>query len=61
MRSQAIRFIQGRVTFVGALSPAPFPSAVVIFAKRSPAIEHPRIESWDWRESSTRRSRRFAA
>jgi hypothetical protein len=49
MRAQEIRLLRGRLTFVGAPSPAPFPSAVVIFdGNRNPALT-PRVVSWDWR------------
>ena len=34
MKSQEIRLLKGRLTFVGAPSPAPFPSAVVIFGRK---------------------------
>lgn len=33
MKSKEIRFIKGRIKFVGAKSCAPFPSAIVIFQK----------------------------
>lgn len=49
MKAHEIRLLKGRLTFVGALSPAPFPSAVVVF-KRNPArAVAPRVVSWDWR------------
>jgi len=41
MRAGEIRFIKGRLHFVGGKYPAPFPSAIVIFCKtkrRSPKI-----------------------
>jgi phage N-6-adenine-methyltransferase len=31
MKAAEIRFIRGRLTFVGAPNPAPFPSAIVVF------------------------------
>ncbi len=49
MRAQEIRLLRGRLTFVGAPSPAPFPSAIVIFdGNQKPALR-PRVVSWDWR------------
>jgi len=49
MRAREIRFLRGRLTFAGAPSPAPFPSAIVIFdADRTP-VRAPRVVSWDWR------------
>lgn len=58
MRAQEIRFLRGRVTFVGARSPAPFPSAVVIF-KKPAASALPRVIAWHLKSSprcSTRRT-----
>jgi len=48
MRSDTIRFLLGRITFVGARSAAPFPSAVVVFGK---ARRRSRVQSWDWRKA----------
>jgi phage N-6-adenine-methyltransferase len=48
MQAREIRFLRGRLTFVGAPSPAPFPSAIVIFNRRK-ATSAPRLVSWDWR------------
>ena len=51
MRAREIRLLRGRLTFVGAPSPAPFPSAIVIFGGRGlPATDAPpRVVGWDWR------------
>jgi len=35
MRAKEVRLVKGRLTFVGCASAAPFPSAVVVFTKRS--------------------------
>lgn len=51
MRAQEIRLLRGRVRFVGAISAAPFPSAVVIFDSRRSKTSGPRVVSWDWRSS----------
>jgi site-specific DNA-methyltransferase (adenine-specific) len=48
MRAASIRLLRGRITFVGAASPAPFPSAVVIFDHRR-RIAPVRVTGWDWR------------
>ena len=37
-----IRFLPGRVRFVGAGAPAPFPSAVVVWRKEAAALTQPR-------------------
>lgn len=45
-----IRFLKGRLKFVGAEASAPFPSAIVVFnqvAISSP--RRPRIKFWDWK------------
>lgn len=47
--AQEIRFLRGRLTFVGARASAPFPSAVVIFSKHRTCPAGPRVVSWDWR------------
>jgi site-specific DNA-methyltransferase (adenine-specific) len=49
MRAQEIRLLRGRLTFVGAASPAPFPSALVIFDGHRRRTCPPRVVSWDWR------------
>lgn len=47
MRAAEIRLVRGRLRFVGASAPAPFPSAVVIF--RPGACPAPRVVAWQWR------------
>ena len=42
-----IRFLKGRVRFVGAKAGAPFPSAVVVFGGMMPI--YPIIQGWDWK------------
>lgn len=42
-----IRFLKGRVRFVGAPASAPFPSAVVIFGQDN---ERQRIGGWAWKK-----------
>jgi phage N-6-adenine-methyltransferase len=49
MRAREIRLLRGRIRFVGAASPAPFPSAVVIFQENRPRRIGPRVVAWDWR------------
>jgi len=51
MQAREIRLLRGRLTFVGAPSPAPFPSAIVIFGGRGvPGTDAPpRVVGWDWR------------
>ena len=49
MKSQEIRLLRGRLTFVGAFSPAPFPSAVVIFDRKARTSATPCVVGWDWR------------
>lgn len=46
MHAAEVRFIEGRVTFVGAKAPAPFPSAIVVFKQH----ERPtRFSSWSYK------------
>ncbi len=49
MRAREIRLLRGRLTFVGATTPAPFPSAIVIFEHRAQGAGLPRVIPWDWR------------
>ena len=49
MQAQQVRLLRGRLTFVGASSPAPFPSAVVIFKRTRKPRAAPRVIGWDWR------------
>lgn len=49
MKASEIRLLRGRLTFVGAPSPAPFPSAVVIFMRKPTRRAAPHVVSWDWR------------
>lgn len=48
MRAAEIRLVRGRLRFVGASAPAPFPSAVAIFRPGASA-RRPRVVAWDWR------------
>lgn len=41
-----IRFLKGRVRFVGAKASAPFPSALVIFGQDN---ERQKVGGWDWK------------
>jgi phage N-6-adenine-methyltransferase len=50
MKAREIRLLRGRLTFVGATSPAPFPSAVVIFGRGAKmAGGAGRVIGWDWK------------
>jgi phage N-6-adenine-methyltransferase len=51
MHSSEIRLLKGRLTFEGAPSPAPFPSAVVIFTPGESPAPGPRLVAWDWRSA----------
>ena len=55
MRAHEIRLLEGRLTFVGAPSPAPFPSAVVIFKRNRTRRVAPRVVSWNWRAAALTR------
>ena len=46
MYAAEIRFIEGRITFVGAPAPAPFPSVIVVFKLGG---EETKFSSWDYR------------
>jgi phage N-6-adenine-methyltransferase len=48
MRASEIRLLRGRLTFVGAAAPAPFPSAVVIFDPKAGNSSRPHVIGWDW-------------
>jgi site-specific DNA-methyltransferase (adenine-specific) len=58
MRAREIRFLRGRLRFVGASASAPFPSAVVVFApgRRRRASVH--VRAWNWRAITPRQSAR---
>ncbi len=60
MRAREIRLLRGRLRFVGAPAPAPFPSAVVIFQQSSRRRQAPRVIAWDWRRVLPCRARREA-
>jgi site-specific DNA-methyltransferase (adenine-specific) len=49
MYSDEIRLLRGRLTFVGAAAPAPFPSAIAILRPPPAAALGPRVVSWDLR------------
>jgi site-specific DNA-methyltransferase (adenine-specific) len=49
MKAPEIRLLRGRLTFVGAGAPAPFPSAVAIFDPRRKTVMTPCVVAWDWR------------
>lgn len=53
MRAAEIRLVRGRLTFVGANAPAPFPSAVAVFAP-TPTSASPRVIAWDWHTTRER-------
>ena len=40
-----VRFLKGRVRFVGGAASAPFPSAIIVF---NPRIPRPKAWGWDW-------------
>jgi site-specific DNA-methyltransferase (adenine-specific) len=63
MRAREIRLLRGRIRFVGAAAPAPFPSAVVIFKTIPSSRLAPRVVAWNWqrRADLTRTSGRRAA
>ena len=42
-----VRFLKGRVTFVGAAGPAPFASAIVVWRRGMLGWHH--VSYWDWR------------
>ena len=42
-----VRFLKGRVTFVGAAGPAPFASAIVVW--RRGMLGWHRVSYWDWK------------
>jgi phage N-6-adenine-methyltransferase len=52
MRAREIRLLKGRLTFVGATAPAPFPSAVAIFDRRVINSPRPHVVGWDWRAAA---------
>lgn len=60
MKAHEIRLLKGRLTFVGAPAPAPFPSAVVIFMRSCARRGAPRVVSWDWRAAVRNRDPVFS-
>ena len=46
MKADEIRFLRGRITFVGAAHSAPFPSAIVVYGHRG---RTPAMSGWSWR------------
>jgi site-specific DNA-methyltransferase (adenine-specific) len=46
MEAAEVRFIKGRIKFVGAPAPAPFPSVIVVFRAHEGET---RFSSWDYR------------
>lgn len=48
MKASEVRFIKGRLRFVGAKGTAPFPSMVVIFSSES---ENAVYRTWDFRQA----------
>ena len=48
MKADEIRFIKGRVTFVGCEHPAPFPSAIIVF--RQTAHRTPKVSMYKYRK-----------
>ncbi len=59
MKAREIRLLRGRLTFVGATSPAPFPSAIVLF-NTTRTCSAPRLAAWDWRAAVPSGARRAA-
>ena len=51
MRAGEIRFLRGRLQFVGAQHPAPFPSCIVIWRPDDGDVPEPRVVSWEWRRA----------
>lgn len=49
MKASEVRLLLGRLTFVGAPAPAPFPSAIVVFDARPRSHGTPRFVAWNWR------------
>jgi phage N-6-adenine-methyltransferase len=63
MRAREIRLLRGRLRFVGAKAPAPFPSAIAVFTQHKQTAS-PCVRAWDWRATilnpaHTRRSTRI--
>jgi phage N-6-adenine-methyltransferase len=54
MKAREIRLLRGRLTFVGASAPAPFPSAIAIFDRWRRWMTAPRVYGWDWRAATQR-------
>lgn len=48
MQAVEIRFIKGRVRFVGAVSSAPFPSAIVVFKNVKRAFNLPKVSAYTY-------------
>lgn len=61
MKASEIRLLKGRLTFVGARAPAPFPSAVVIFGRKRNTSVAPRVVGWDWKAATLEATGRKAA
>lgn len=51
MQAYEVWFIRGRVTFVGAPHPAPFPSCIVVWRCGSRPWLWPKVTMWDWRRA----------
>lgn len=52
LRAREIRFLKGRIKFIGGPSGAPFPSALVIFdgsTAPEPGRPGPEVVWWDWK------------
>lgn len=52
MRAGEIRLLPGRLRFVGAKYPAPFPSAIVVWRPEDGDVPEPQVFSWDWRRAA---------
>ena len=52
MKAREIRLLRGRLTFVGASAPAPFPSAIAIFDRWRRWTTAPHVYGWDWRATA---------
>jgi site-specific DNA-methyltransferase (adenine-specific) len=53
MKAREIRLLRGRITFVGATAPAPFPSAVAIFKNTHSRRIGPHVVAWNWRRRAS--------
>lgn len=52
MKAEEIRLLPGRLRFVGAPHPAPFPSCIAIWPEGGSRRKEPRVVVWDWRRAA---------